>query len=75
MILVQTTDTDHDWTVRITEGPIVTTVGQTAEPDAVFSGAAGQLYLGLWNRSDEITTDGRPDVLDQWRSQIRVRWS
>jgi len=53
----------------------VTTVGQTAEPDAVFSGAAAQLYLGLWNRSDEITTDGRPDVLDQWRSQIRVRWS
>jgi hypothetical protein len=50
-------------------------VGQTAQPDVVFSGTAGQLYLGLWNRADEITMDGPPDVLDQWRSQVRVSWS
>lgn len=75
VILVQTTDTDHAWTVRVSEGPIVTTVGHTAPPDIVFSASAGQLYLSLWNRADEITADGRPDVLDQWRSQIRVRWS
>ena len=37
--------------------------------------AAVQLYLSLWNRDDEITTDGRPDLLDQWRQQVRIRWS
>jgi hypothetical protein len=29
----------------------------------------------VWNRADEITTDGRPDLLDQWRQQVRIRWS
>jgi uncharacterized protein (TIGR03083 family) len=75
LILVQTADTGHAWTVRVSDGPIVTTVGQTAQPDVVFSGTAGQLYLSLWNRADEITMDGPPDVLDQWRSQVRVSWS
>jgi uncharacterized protein (TIGR03083 family) len=75
LILVQTADTGHAWTVRVSDGPIVTTVGETAKPDVVFSGTAGQLYLSLWNRADEITMDGPPDVLDQWRSQVRVSWS
>jgi uncharacterized protein (TIGR03083 family) len=75
MILVHTADTGHAWTVRISDGPIVTTMGQAAQPDVVFSGTAGQLYLSLWNRGNEITTDGLPDVLDQWRSLVRVRWS
>jgi uncharacterized protein (TIGR03083 family) len=74
-ILVQTADTGHSWTVRVSDGPVVTTVGQTAQPDVVFSGTARQLYLSLWNRADEIDTDGRPDVLDQWRSEVHVRWS
>ena len=75
VLLVQTADTGHAWTVRISDGPIETTVGQTAQPDVVFSGTAEQLYLSLWNRADEITMNGRTDVLDQWRSQIRVSWS
>ncbi len=75
LILVQTADTGHAWTVRVSDGPIVTTVGETAQPDVVFAGTAGQLYLSLWNRADEITVDGPPDVLDQWRSQVRVSWS
>jgi uncharacterized protein (TIGR03083 family) len=75
LILVQAADTGHAWTVRVSDGPITTTVGQTAQPDVVFSGTAGQLYLSLWNRADEITMDGPPDVLEQWRSQVRVSWS
>jgi uncharacterized protein (TIGR03083 family) len=73
-LLVRTDDTGHAWTVRIGDGPIVTRPGGNERPDVVFSGTAVQLYLSLWNRADEITTDGRPDVLDQWRSQVRVRW-
>jgi uncharacterized protein (TIGR03083 family) len=75
LILVEATDTGHAWTVRVSDGPIVTTVGQSAQPNVVFSGTAGQLYLSLWNRADEITVTGPPDVLDQWRSQVRVSWS
>lgn len=73
-ILVTARDTGHAWTVRISDGPVVTTVGQTGQPDVVFAGTAGQLYLGLWNRAHEISTEGRPGVLEQWRSQVRVRW-
>ncbi len=74
-LLVKADDTGHAWTVRISDGPIVTTPGETSQPEAVFSGTAAQLYLSLWNRADEITAEGRPDVLDSWRSQIRIRWS
>jgi uncharacterized protein (TIGR03083 family) len=74
-VLVRTSDTGHAWTLRISDGPIVTTPGGTERPEAVFSGTAVQLYLSLWNRADEIATDGRSDLVDQWRKQIRIRWS
>jgi uncharacterized protein (TIGR03083 family) len=74
-VLVRTSDTGHAWTLRISDGPIVTTPGATEQPDAVVSGTAVQLYLSLWNRADEVTTDGRPDLIDQWRRRIRIRWS
>jgi uncharacterized protein (TIGR03083 family) len=75
LIAVQAVDTGQAWTVRVSDGPIMTTAGRTAQPDVVFSGTAAQLYLSLWNRADEITMDGSPGVLDQWRSQVRVSWS
>jgi uncharacterized protein (TIGR03083 family) len=74
-LLVRTSDTGHAWTLRIGDGPILTTPGGTERPQAVFSGTAVQLYLSLWNRADEITTNGRPDLVDQWRKQVRIRWS
>jgi uncharacterized protein (TIGR03083 family) len=74
-ILVKTDDTGHAWTVRISEGPIVTTPGQAQRPEVVFTGTAVQLYLSLWNRADEITAHGRPDAVDHWRSRIRISWS
>jgi uncharacterized protein (TIGR03083 family) len=74
-LLVRTNDTGHAWTLRISDGPILTTPGAIERPEAVFSGTAVQLYLSLWNRADELTTDGRSDLTDQWRKQIRIRWS
>lgn len=73
-VLVRTDDTGHAWTVRISDGPIVTTPGGDGG-DAVFSGTAAALYLSLWNRADEITCGGRAGALAQWRSAIRIRWS
>ncbi len=73
-ILVKTDDTGHAWTVRISDGPVVTTPGEAEPPEVVLSGTAVQLYLSLWNRADEMTTQGRSDVVDQWRAQVHVRW-
>jgi uncharacterized protein (TIGR03083 family) len=74
-VLIRTDDTGHAWTLRISDGPIVTTPGAIEQPEIAFSGTAVQLYLSLWNRADEITTNGRSDLIDQWRKQIRIRWS
>jgi uncharacterized protein (TIGR03083 family) len=74
-VLVRTSDTGHAWTLRIGEGPTEATPGATERPEAEFSGTAVQLYLSLWNRADEITSNGRSDLVDQWRKQIRIRWS
>jgi uncharacterized protein (TIGR03083 family) len=74
-LLVRTDDTDHAWTLRISDGPILTTPGAIERPEVVFSGTAVQLCLSLWNRAEELTTNGRSDLIDQWRKQIRIRWS
>jgi uncharacterized protein (TIGR03083 family) len=74
-VLVRADDTGHAWTLRIGEGPIVTAPGGTERPGVVFSGTAAQLYLSLWNRADEIATDGRSVLVDQWREHVRIRWS
>jgi uncharacterized protein (TIGR03083 family) len=74
-LLVSTEDIGRAWTLRIGDGPIVTTVGATENPDATFSGSAVQLYLSLWNRADEIRVTGPADLVTQWRSGIRIRWS
>jgi uncharacterized protein (TIGR03083 family) len=74
-VLIRTDDTGHAWTLRISDGPIVAAPGTIERPEVVLSGTAVQLYLSLWNRADEITSNGRSDLLDQWRKQIRIRWS
>jgi uncharacterized protein (TIGR03083 family) len=74
-VLVRTDDTGHAWTLRIGDGPVVTTTGVTGQPEAVLSGTAAQVYLSLWNRDDELTWEGRPDLIDEWRRQVRIRWS
>lgn len=73
-ISAKTTDTGHAWTLRISADTISTTVGAADAADAELSGSAVQLYLGLWNRGNEITARGRADVLDLWREHVRVRW-
>lgn len=74
---VRPTDVDEQWTLAVGEsistahGPVTTDDG-----DAVLSGTGTQLYLGLWNRSDEVVGRGRGrEVLAAWRRGQRVRWS
>src|SRR5215207_1407070 len=52
-VLVRTADTGHAWTVRISDGPLVTAAGEEPQaPEVVLAGTAVQLYLGLWNRGE-----------------------
>jgi uncharacterized protein (TIGR03083 family) len=71
---VTPSDADTGWTVAVSDGPVVTDVGRPGVAHATLSGTATQLYAGLWNRGDEIVCHGRADVLDTWKSQVRVRW-
>ncbi len=74
-VAVRPTDADRSWVLTISTDPVVVELDVERATDATFSGTAAQLYLGLWNRGDEITASGRPAVIDQWRQQQRVRWS
>ncbi len=82
-VVVETTDTGHSWTMEIGSGAVVTTphapgeaAGLAARRGAettVVSGTAVQLYLGLWNRGDEMTSTG-PEFLPSWRQNMTVSW-
>ncbi len=74
-ITVRPSDRDRGWSLRVADGRVVTRQRATDDADVTFTGTAAQLYLGLWNRGDEITASGRPDVLARWRRAQRVTWS
>jgi uncharacterized protein (TIGR03083 family) len=73
-ISVRTDDTAQAWTVHATTDSLVTTRERSDMPDAELRGTAAQLYLGLWNRGDEVEASGRADVLTLWRNQVQIRW-
>jgi uncharacterized protein (TIGR03083 family) len=76
-VLVAPTDSERRWYVRIAEHLTVAPGDDDGDggADATISGTADALYLGLWNRGDEIEVAGRDDLLTQWRLSQRVRWS
>ncbi|MGI8458495.1 MAG: maleylpyruvate isomerase family mycothiol-dependent enzyme [Propionibacteriaceae bacterium] len=70
-----TADTHADaWTVHVSSEPVVTVPGGDPTADTVITGSPVALYLGLWNRGDELSETGRPGVLAQWRAQQRIGW-
>ncbi len=74
-IAIRATDVDAGWTIAVSAEPPVTTPGADAGADAELRGTAAALYLGLWNRGDDIAETGAVDALGHWREQVRVRWS
>jgi uncharacterized protein (TIGR03083 family) len=57
-IAVLPTDADHSYTVTVTDEPPVSVRHEgTASGDVTVEGTAVQLYLALWHRSDELTSD------------------
>lgn len=73
-VVVDATDAGRSWTLRLSHEPMVCQEGSTEErPDARITGTATQLYLGLWNRGDELAQEGI-DVLTFWRDHLRIEW-
>jgi uncharacterized protein (TIGR03083 family) len=73
-VMASAEDTGHSWTVRVSDAAPVTTAGAVEAPDVRLTGTAAQLYLGLWNRGDEVTEHGDTGFLPAWRAAARVRW-
>ena len=76
-VLVAPTDADAAWSVTLSAGPPVTARGADPdrEPDVVLTGSAAALYLGLWNRGDEIAATGADELLGLWRERVRISWT
>ncbi|MGH3411649.1 MAG: maleylpyruvate isomerase family mycothiol-dependent enzyme [Marmoricola sp.] len=72
-VVVQADDTGDAWTLAIGPDPVVTAREGASGADTVLTGTAAQLYLGLWNRGDEVVTSGS-GFLDEWRRQMHVEW-
>jgi uncharacterized protein (TIGR03083 family) len=75
-IHVHTTDTDDDWHLQIGLENVVTS-RLSSPADCAISGAAGDLYLLLWNRRSDagISVDGDRNLLALWREGVQIRWS
>jgi uncharacterized protein (TIGR03083 family) len=74
VIEVHAVDIDQHWQVAVSDQPPLSVRGTTWSPDAVITGTALELYLGLWNRTEDLKAEGREDVVEQWRRQVRVLW-
>jgi uncharacterized protein (TIGR03083 family) len=74
VIEIHATGADRRWQVAVSDQPPLCVRGATWSPDAVITGSALELYLGLWNRTDDLQAEGREDVVEQWRRQVRVLW-
>ena len=77
-ISVRPTDVRRAWLVQVSsEPPVVQRAGGGHQlklrhhADVILEGTAEQLYLALWNRSDEVKGEG----YDLWRRTAHVTWS
>ena len=69
-------DVDDHWYLTI--GPSgIETSRHGGDADLVVTGTATDLYLLMWNRTDESTVQlvGDAEVMGLWREACRVRWS
>jgi uncharacterized protein (TIGR03083 family) len=67
---IRPSDLDESWQVRVSADPAVSTRSTHGHEhaDVVLEGTAVQLYLALWNRSDELQVDG----FDLWQRTARI---
>ena len=68
---IRPNDVLRSWLVKVSTEPPVVQRDVRGHADVVLKGTAEQLYLALWNRSDEVQTAG----YDLWRRTARITWS
>lgn len=73
--VVAATDAPVAWTVSVSADPPVVVEGSDTDAQSRLTGTAAALYLGLWNRGDDVAETGTVDLLGHWREQVRVSWS
>ena len=69
-------DTDSAWRITITDEPAVT-VRSAGEADCSVNGLSSDIYQALWNRQgvENLTINGRAEVLALFRDNVKIRWS
>lgn len=74
-MLVHATDTDDCWRVTLSPDGIAT-ARDDGPADVTVRGRASDVYLVMWNRSDDTVVDvaGARDLLQTWHDNHRVRW-
>lgn len=73
--VVAATDARVAWTVSVSAEPPVVVEGADPTAHSHLTGTAAALYLGLWNRGDDVAETGTVDLLGHWRDQVRVAWA
>jgi hypothetical protein len=68
---VRPTDVDASWLVHVSQRPAVVERDTHGHADVVLEAPVEVLYLALWNRTDELSTEG----LEIWRALAPVTWS
>jgi uncharacterized protein (TIGR03083 family) len=77
-LLLVTSDADRSWLVEVTPERITAGDGRDADDvDTTLRATASDLYLWAWNRpaTDGLEITGRAELVDRWRTTLRVRWS
>jgi hypothetical protein len=77
---IECADDEGAWVLTIGPDGVKTTAGSTSDsgpPDCIVRGAAGDLYLALWNRGSDqrLQVSGDRAVLDLFGDAVHVRWS
>jgi uncharacterized protein (TIGR03083 family) len=69
-------DDDGAWVLSIGPDGVTTSVG-AGKAECTVRGAAGDLYLALWNRAgnDRLRIEGDASVLDAFGDAVQVRWA
>ena len=73
---VHADDVDEHWYLTIGPAAIETSRGG-GDADLTITATAAELYLLMWNRTDDSTATltGDTDLMDRWQESCRVRWS
>jgi len=75
VVVISPTDATTSWTISVSDQPPVVSAGADPNAQSLISGTSAALYLGLWNRGDDIAENGTVDALGHWREQVRIAWS